>query len=225
MTPDLNACLLVTHSSKSQESILSLLQQNTVRTKAYSSPLELLESFDASQVGCLVLELNYPEMSGITLWQRLVSHGHELPCVFICMPGNVCDAVRAMKLGALDVMEYPLDYKQLLTNVQSGLMSEFQRRLNRVKDAEFEARIAGLTKREREVMHLVAEGMLTKVIAKQLGISIKTVEVHRSNLTQKMGVRSVAQLVRKITEYTLSGSAKLRADSDQPGAANFPASA
>lgn len=146
--------------------------------------------------GCLLLDLWIPGLDGLGMQQRLKAEGDGLPIVFITGHGDVASSVRAMKEGAFDFLEKPFDEERLLAAVRNALERSRERWVAEGDRNALARRHATLTAREREVMVLVAQGRLNKLIAAELGISEKTVKAHRGRVMAKMGVRSVADLVR-----------------------------
>jgi len=169
--------------------------------EAFSTPSAFLAAYDARRSCCLVLDLNLPEMSGLNLWRDLRSRDFPHPFILITGFATTSVAVEAMREGASDVMEKPLDHKRLLAAIGEALDRDRMNSHLRNDATNVAERISGLTSRQREIMDMVVEGRLTKQIAKSLGISTKTVEVHRSNVTKRMGVASVAQLVKIVTNH------------------------
>lgn len=166
------------------------------KSATYSSANEFLDSYIENGLGCLILDLRLPGISGLELHQQLIDNRIDLPVIMISGFGDISTAVTAIKAGALDFLEKPFKGQELLDLVHNAVK---QHKVNRTKSRSQNAtlkRIDSLTKREKEVMGLVTNGMLNKDIADNLEISIKTVEVHRSNLMEKMSVSSIAELVR-----------------------------
>ncbi|MGD9841491.1 MAG: response regulator transcription factor [Steroidobacteraceae bacterium] len=163
---------------------------------AFAEPQEFLGSLNPNQHGCVVLDVRMPGMSGLELQQRLNQDGSILPVIFITGHGDVPMAVQAMKEGAYDFLQKPFRDQELLDRINSALMQDAENRLSILKQAELASRLALLTPREREVMDLIVDGRANKVVAIDLGISERTVEIHRSNAMEKMGARSVAHLVK-----------------------------
>ena len=175
--------------------------------KLYSSGVEFLESFDGEMRGCLVLDIRMPRMSGLDLQQKLKEKGSLLPIIFITGHGDIPMAVDAMRRGALDFIRKPFREQNLLDRINEALDIEAGKRKIFLDSQLVVDRLASLSDREREVFERVATGKMNKAIAYDLGISERTVEVHRSRLMQKLGVESVAQLVRiKIETERLSQS-------------------
>jgi FixJ family two-component response regulator len=163
--------------------------------ETYTTAEEFLAEYTSDQVGCLIVDLRLPGMSGIALLRELVSRGSSMPTILLTGYGETGTAVQALKLGAFDFIEKPFDMS-LLDRVDKAVeYHERMFRLNQQRAAECK-RLDELTNREREVMELVVEGRANKVIASNLGLSEKTVEVHRSRVMHKLNVQSVADLVR-----------------------------
>ena len=146
--------------------------------------------------GCLVLDVRMPGLSGLDLQDELNARGIDMPIVFITGYGDVPSAVRAMKGGAVDFLRKPFDAETLAQRIREALRLDAERRTARCELAALRARAATLTRREREVLERVAAGQANKRVAIDLGVSERTVEIHRSHLMKKMGVRHLADLVR-----------------------------
>lgn len=177
-----------------RESLGMLLRSVGLKSRAYAAAHEFLEAWRPAGTECLVCDVRMPGMSGLELQEALNARQARLPVVLITGHGDVAMAVRAMKAGASDFIEKPFNDQVLLDAVN--------RALARARDgqgagrAEIEMRLDSLTPREREVMLLVVEGRPNKVVATRLGLSTRTVEVHRAKLMEKMQARSLADLVR-----------------------------
>jgi two-component system response regulator FixJ len=176
---------------------LSLLL-NTVgyKTAAFASPKEFLENFPADAAGCLVLDIRMPGMSGLELQQHLNGIGSMLPVIFITGHGDVPMAVQAMKAGAFEFVQKPFRDQDLLDRVNHALELEKENRSTLALRADVLRRFESLTPREKQVMDLVVDGAANKVIGIDLGLSERTVEIHRAKVMEKMGARSVAHLVK-----------------------------
>jgi two-component system response regulator FixJ len=171
---------------------------NTVgfKTSVFSRPSEFLAKFDADAPGCLVLDIRMPEMSGLELQQYLNTIGSMLPVIFITGHGDVPMAVQAMKEGAFEFIQKPFRDQDLLDHINHAIIQDTQNRSSLARRAEVLHRVESLTARERQVMDLVVDGAANKVIAIDLGLSERTVEIHRAKVMEKMGSRSVAHLVK-----------------------------
>ena len=179
-----------------RESLGYLLQSEGLTVRTFEGARQFLSEHDRDARGCLVVDVRMPEMSGLQLQEYLAAEGSTLPIIVITGHGDVPMAVKALKNGALDFIEKPFADQQLLDRVHEAL--DVDRRLHgeRAKRDDILRRLNRLTKRELEVMAGVAAGKANKVIAEELGLSPKTVEVHRARLMQKLEVDSLAQLMR-----------------------------
>jgi two-component system, LuxR family, response regulator FixJ len=176
---------------------LSLLL-NTVgyKTAAFASPREFLDSFKTDAAGCLVLDIRMPGMSGLELQQHLNRMGSMLPVIFVTGHGDVPMAVQAMKEGAFEFVQKPFRDQDLLDRVNHALELDKENRNSLALRADVLQRFESLTPREKQVMQLVVDGAANKVIAIDLSLSERTVEIHRAKVMEKMGARSVAHLVK-----------------------------
>jgi two-component system, LuxR family, response regulator FixJ len=176
---------------------LSLLL-NTVgyKTAAFASPMEFLDKFKPDTAGCLVLDIRMPGMSGLELQQHLNRMGSMLPVIFITGHGDVPMAVQAMKEGAFEFVQKPFRDQDLLDRINHALEQDKENRSTLARRADVLHRVDSLTPREKQVMAMVVDGAANKVIAIDLGLSERTVEIHRAKVMEKMGARSVAHLVK-----------------------------
>jgi FixJ family two-component response regulator len=181
-------------------SLKLLLKTIGVPAQAYASAQEFLDTFDAQRPGCLVLDIRMPGMSGLELQEALNARGALLPIIFITGHGDVPMAVEAMQRGALDFLQKPFRDQDLLDRIHKALERDRAGRELLGNRATIRARIAELTPREREVLALVTEGKANKVIAGDLGVSQRTVEIHRAHVMEKMGANSLAHLVRMVID-------------------------
>jgi len=163
---------------------------------AFAKPTEFLAKYDPSQPGCLVLDVRMPEMSGLEVQQHLNKAGSVLPVILVSGHGDIPMAVQAMKDGAFDFLQKPFRDQELIDRINGALKLDAQNRESVDRLADLTAREQSLTPREREVLVLVVDGKANKVIAIDLGLSERTVEIHRANVMEKMGARSVAHLVK-----------------------------
>lgn len=181
-----------------RDSLTLLLKAVGLTGQAFSSAAEFLNHYDPEQHGCLVADIRMPGMSGLDLQDELNRGGAQIPLIFITGHGDVPMAVDAMKSGALDFIEKPFRDQDLLDRVQQALAWDKERRIENLKTLAIRERLATLTPRETEVMECVVQGQANKVIAMDLGVSQRTVEIHRARVMEKMAVRSVAKLVRAV---------------------------
>jgi two-component system response regulator FixJ len=166
------------------------------KTAVFSRPSEFLANFKADSPGCLVLDIRMPDMSGLELQQYLNRMGSMLPVIFITGHGDVPMAVQAMKEGAFEFIQKPFRDQDLLDRINHALKQDAENRNIVARRAEVLQRLESLTPRERQVMDLVVDGAANKVIAIDLELSERTVEIHRAKVMDKMGARSVAHLVK-----------------------------
>jgi two-component system, LuxR family, response regulator FixJ len=164
--------------------------------EAIPSALSFLEDYNPRRGGCLLLDVQMPQMSGLDLQQQLNVRGWRIPVIFITGHGTVSLAIAAMKAGAFDFIEKPLREDALLESIERALHWNDRAYEERLERATLQLRAALLTLREREVFELVATGEPNKVIARRLGISFRTVELHRAHISEKLQARSLSDLIR-----------------------------
>jgi len=182
------------------EYLSTLVKTIEYKARTYHDANDFLDTYAEDGIGCLILDMRLPGISGLELQQQLAGKNIDLPVIMISGFGDVSTAVKAMKAGVLDFLEKPFKGQELLDLVQNAISKHKVDRTKNKKQNKTLERINSLTKREKEVMGLVVSGMINKDIAKNLEISIKTVEVHRANVMEKMGVTSVTDLVRMSLE-------------------------
>jgi RNA polymerase sigma factor (sigma-70 family) len=183
-----------------RDSLLWMLESNGYRALGFESAEAFLAAHNPAMTGCLVLDVRMPGMSGLELFEELRSRHSTLPVVFITGHGDVPMAVQALKKGASDFIEKPFNDKEMLALVEGCLARERESRERLRQEADVARRLAQLTGREREVLDLIIAGRLNKQIADDLGISIKTVEVHRARVMEKMQAHSLAELVQAVVK-------------------------
>jgi two-component system, LuxR family, response regulator FixJ len=164
--------------------------------EAFPSARSFLENYDPRRGGCLLLDVQMPQMTGLDLQQQLNVRGWRIPVIFITGHGTVPLAIAAMKSGAFDFIEKPLREDSLLESIERALRWNDRAYEERLERATLQVRMALLTPREREVFELVAAGEPNKVIARHLGISFRTVELHRAHIVEKLQARSLSDLIR-----------------------------
>ena len=179
-----------------RDSLKWLLESRGLEVELYASGDEFLQAFQSGFCGCLVLDVRMQGMSGLDLFERLQARGSTMPVIFITGHGDVPMAVAALKKGAADFIEKPFNDQDILKLIEGCMQQDLAAAAKRAESASVGQRLDSLTQREQEVLGLVIGGKLNKQIADELGISIKTVEVHRSRVMQKMGASSVAELVQ-----------------------------
>jgi FixJ family two-component response regulator len=176
------------------KAVSRLLRARGYQVRSFASPHEFLAQHDAAIPGCAVLDLSMPELDGLALQAALT--GAQRPVIFITGKGDIPTSVRAMKAGALDFLTKPVSDQDLLDAIARAQEQDTNTRRLHAELATIAARIASLTPREREVLTHVVAGRLNKQIAGDLGTVEKTIKVHRGRMMEKMGVRTVADLVR-----------------------------
>ncbi|MDJ0909880.1 MAG: response regulator transcription factor [Woeseiaceae bacterium] len=174
----------------------ALMDSVNLPHEIFGSGDEFLETFTVQRPGCLVLDIRMPGLGGLELQQELLNRDITLPIIFITGHGDVPMAVEAMQKGAVDFIQKPFRDQDLLDRIGEALKTDKERREKRQKHAEVAERVARLTNREREVFDLVVTGKPNKVIAYELGVSQRTVEIHRARVMEKMQARSLADLVK-----------------------------
>lgn len=182
------------------DAIRLLLRSVGLPSQTFESAAAFLDAFDREQHGCLVLDVRMPTMSGIDLQEKLQEMGSTIPIVFVTAHGDIPMAVQAVKAGALDFIPKPFRDQDLLDRVQQAIAIDTRQRRAREGTLSLSARYDALSPREREVLELVVAGKANKVIAADLGISQRTVEIHRARVMQKMGADSLPDLVRLTIE-------------------------
>ncbi len=180
-----------------------LFQSRGVAVKSYDSAEAFLAEWRPGQSGCLLLDIRMSGMSGLDLFDRLRDVSASLPVIFLTGHGDVPMAVSALKKGAMDFVEKPFNDNELVDRVIEALALSAQRREREADSAGIASRLASLTARERQVMDLVLAGKLNKVIADDLGITMRTVEVHRAHVFEKMGVKTAVELAQLLSNYRL----------------------
>lgn len=178
------------------KSLARLLASARLNVVTFESPREFLERHVAEAPGCLVLDVAMPGLNGLELQQALASRGSLLPIIFLTGHGDIPMGVQAMKRGAVDFLTKPVDDRDLLAAIHGAFEKDRAARAERAEVAAIERRLATLTPREREVLAHVVAGRRNKQIAADLGTVEKTIKVHRARVMEKMGVRSLAELVR-----------------------------
>ncbi len=166
--------------------------------KTFGSAREFLERFDSAATGCVVADVRMPGMGGLELQARLAERCPEVPVIVMTGHGDVPMAVRAMKAGAADFIEKPFDAEALIERIRQVMERRRARGEAEVATTEMQTRLARLTARERDVLRHLLEGKPNKVVAHDLGISPRTVEIHRARVMEKMGTQNVSQLVRLV---------------------------
>lgn len=183
-----------------RSSLRLLLKSVGLGATAMPSAQEFLANYDPQQPGCLILDVRMPGMSGLELQQQLNLRGAVIPVIFITGHGDIPMAVEAMQHGAFDFLQKPFRDQDLIDRIQRALVRDRTNRAELAEKSHVRQRFELLTPREREVLALVTSGKPNKVMAAELGVSQRTVEIHRSRVMEKMRASSLAQLVRMMLD-------------------------
>jgi FixJ family two-component response regulator len=194
---------IVDDDDAQRDSLVFLLESHGYVVRAFPGARDFLSAWDGNPAGCLLLDVRMPGMSGLELFDELVRRRSALPVVFITGHGDVTMAVTALKKGAADFIEKPFSSEEILKIVDHCLTRESKEREHRRAQADTVQRFDQLTRREHEVLDLIIAGKLNKQIADVLDISIKTVEVHRARVMEKMGASTLASLIRRVVSAGL----------------------
>jgi FixJ family two-component response regulator len=196
MTDSMFTIFLVDDDAGVLKALSRLLQARGYEVQSFTSPQTFLASHDASVSGCAILDVSMPDLDGLGLQQALTAEGSQRPVIFLTGKGDIPTSVRAMRAGAIDFLTKPVNDADLLAAIAHAEKQDSEIRSANAGLNSINAKLAMLTPREREVMTHVVAGRLNKQIAGDLGTVEKTVKVHRGRVMSKLGVRSVADLVR-----------------------------
>ena len=206
MAADHSHVFIVDDDASVRRALTRIVRARGYATESYASAETFLDEHPEGAPGCLVVDLRMPGMDGLELQESLNHAGSPMPVVFLTGHGDVPTSVRAMKSGAMNFLTKPVDEADLVQAVEEAL-ARLRRSLEREQShGSFRARVSELSKRQREVMHLVILGRMNKQIAEELGIAEKTVKVHRGKMMELLDVGSVAELVRLSVESGVSES-------------------
>ncbi len=174
----------------------TLLKSVGLASQLHSSAQEFLANYDATQPGCVLLDIRMPGMSGLELQQELNLRGATIPVIFMTGHGDIPMAVEAMQHGAFDFLQKPFRDQDLLDRIQKAIVRDAKLRESLGEHSRIRAHLDSLTEREREVLDLMIQGKQNKAIAQVLDVSPRTIEIHRARVMEKMNAESVAELVR-----------------------------
>lgn len=195
---------LVDDDDAVRDSVGMLLRSVGLQVEAFESGLAFLEHYRPGLSGCIVLDIRMPRMSGLEVQEKLRAAGNRLPIIFITGHGDIPMAVQAIKDGAADFIQKPFRDQDFLDRVHTVLVDDARQRTVEVHRAGIAALHVTLTDREREVMGMVVAGKANKVIALDLGLSQRTVEIHRARVMEKMQAGSLADLVKMAIELDVT---------------------
>ena len=200
MSKTLPTVFVVDDDAPVRDGLRLLLRSVGHRVETFGSAQEFLDAYADDRPGCLVLDVRMPGMSGLDLQEQLNERRAILPIIFITGHGDVPMAVEAMQCGAFDFLQKPFRDQDLLDRVQRAMVRDGESRGRLAARAQIRSRLATLTPRELEVMELVTSGKANKVVGADLGVSQRTVEIHRAHVMEKMGANSLAELVRMVLD-------------------------
>lgn len=196
MTPQVH---IVDDDEAIRDSLGWLLQSRGVSCTGHPSAEDFLKQWTSQLAGCLLLDIRMDGMSGLQLFDRLLELGNRLPVIFLTGHGDVPMAVSALKKGAFDFVEKPFNDNELVNRVMEAMKLDASNRASAASSDSINTRLQRLTMRERQIMDLILAGKFNKVIADELNISMRTVEVHRAHLFEKMEVRTAVELSQMMT--------------------------
>jgi two-component system, LuxR family, response regulator DctR len=179
-----------------RDALTWLLRSRNIESRSWSSAESFLADYRPNMKGCLILDIRMPGMSGPELFDHLLAMGCAMPTLFLTGHGDVPLAVQSLKKGAFDFIEKPCNDNELADRVIAALTLDSQRRQQEASTASIDTRLHSLTQREREVMERILAGQYNKVIAAELNIAMRTVEVHRAHIFEKMAVKSAVELAQ-----------------------------
>lgn len=185
---------LVDDDEAIRDALAWLLKSRGLPCTAYACAEDFLAAWKPDTAGCIVLDMRMPGMSGLDLFETLTERGNRVPVIFLTGHGDVPLAVNALKKGAFDFCEKPFNDNLLVNRVEEAMAHHAKERAAHASADSVNARLNTLTSRERQIMELVLAGKFNKVIADELNISMRTVEVHRANLFDKMAVKTAVEL-------------------------------
>ncbi len=200
MKPPVETVIVVDDDDAVRASLRLLLKSVGLEVQTFGSASEFLGSYNGHQPGCLVLDVRMPGLSGMELQEQLNLQGAIIPVIFVTGHGDVPMAVEAMQHGAFDFLQKPFRDQDLLDRIQRALVRDRENRVQLLQKDQIRTRLESLTPREREVLQLMTRGRPNKLMAADLGLSQRTIEIHRARVMEKMHASSLAQLVRMTLE-------------------------
>lgn len=181
-----------------REALVALLKIEGFHVQAYSSATDFLNAYQPDTPGCLLLDINLPDITGIKLQDLLAERDLPIPIIFLTGQANVSNTIQAFRKGAIDLIEKPASDEILLERINEALAIDAEERANALRQAAIQRYVERLTKREQEVMALLVSGYSNKQMAQELEISYRTVEIHRRRVYEKMEVESLAELIKMV---------------------------
>jgi two-component system, LuxR family, response regulator FixJ len=200
--------MVVDDDSGVRNAMRALLKSVGLNATLFASAQEFLTGYDPQQPGCLLLDIRMPGMSGMELQQELNLRGAVIPVIFMSGHADIPMAVEAMQHGAFDFLQKPFRDQDLLDRIQRAITKDGERRVALGERTRIKAHLESLTDREREVLDLLTQGKQNKMIAQDLGVSPRTIEIHRARVMEKMDAQSVAELVRMMLDLGQASAAR-----------------
>jgi FixJ family two-component response regulator len=216
MNPRSETVYLLDDEPKMVQALTRLLTIEGFTVRGFTSVAKFLAAYSADEIGCLVLDVSMPELTGLELQQHLTQNGISLPIVFLTGRGDIPMSVQAIKAGAVDFLTKPVKANDLLLAIRAALRRAASQQDSLARLAVLRQRIASLTPREGEVMQQVVAGRLNKQIAADLGTSEQNIKIHRSRVMEKMDVESVAELVRAVGQLGAANNFNYSSGSPEP---------
>lgn len=201
MNKETGKVFIVDDDEAIRDALSWLLKSRGLNVQSFQNAESFLQHVTAKSCGCVLLDIRMTGMSGLETYDELRRREFQLPVIFLTGHGDVPMAVGALKKGAYDFVEKPFNDNELVDRVISALEWDDKRVKDAVGKLDMEKRLSSLTSRERQVMELVLVGRLNKVIADELGITMRTVEVHRAHVFEKMGVKTAVELAQMLSAY------------------------
>lgn len=187
-----------------RKSLVFLFESVGICALTYPDARAFLEEFDPSEPGVLIVDVRMPGLSGFQLQEQLLAREYPAPIIFCSAHGDVPMSVRALRRGAVDFLEKPYQPQKMIEVVQEQLLEARRRFAAHARRQSVRERLASLTPREREVLRLVVDGLPSQLIARKLGTSVKTVDVHRARIKSKTGAESLGALVRDVLQHQVA---------------------
>jgi FixJ family two-component response regulator len=208
MKQNIPTVYVVDDNAALRDSLSQLLHAADLTAECYADGPGFLAAYTEDRAGCLLLDMSMPGMTGLEVQQELKTRGLDIPIIFLTGHGDIPMAVKATRAGAIDFLEKPFQPDRLLERVEYCLGLDRTRRQGREQAESIRERHALLSPREREIIALIAKGLTNKLIARELDISPRTIEVHRTHIMHKMGANNLAELVRLYAHCDLSDAAR-----------------
>jgi two-component system response regulator FixJ len=203
--PTESTVFIVDDDESVRDAVRCMLEAASFRVATFASGREFLDRFDRTQPGCLILDVQMPEMDGLEVQRRLREEGVRLPIIMLTAHGNIPLAVNALRSGAIDFIEKPFDDEDLIRRIQDAISRHIQLDCDPAEKARIQERLATLSEREHEVLEMLVAGKWVKIIAAELGTSPNTVKNQRARILEKMAADSVPNLVRMVMISQMSG--------------------